>query len=375
MVFSSTLFLFGFLPLFLTAYYACPVRGRNYVQSWFDGSFQKNAEDRFVRELGFRAQLVRTNNELNFVLFGDVVPHLMVGPNDQLFETAYHPRQDWFEGHIIELRERIDRLARLRIGLAARGVALVVLISPSKARTYPEELPTPLRRIAAMKVPTRYDVIRPLLALRDIPVIDAVEQFGLWKGTLPVRLFAKGGTHWNYHAAALVAESLVNRLAEDSGAQYPGLEVLGHDLSWPIRMADRDIADLTNLWNPERFMDRVPYPVFEEMNPQVENQRSLLFVGSSFVWQIADILGDRGICSKLDVYYYHKVRYQYSVWPQRAAAVRGPSVEELQLGAEITKYDAVILEINETIMDHLGFGFIEEACEALGLEIAARPGR
>lgn len=101
------------------------------LATWFDLSFQRSFEARQARKLSFRGHLVRSNNQLNVDLFGDVVPKVRKGTDDELFESGNHPRKAWFTGDVMASRERLRKLAKLQDYLSTRKVALLVMITPS----------------------------------------------------------------------------------------------------------------------------------------------------------------------------------------------------------------------------------------------------
>src|SRR5262249_55495764 len=96
----------------------------------------------------------------------------------------------------------------------------------------------------------------------------------------------------------------------------------------------------------------------------------LLFVGTSFVWTLTDLLHEKDACERLDVYYYFKSRIRYPCGrPTEPPQPREPlDALRLDLAEELRGYDAALLEIDEGFLDRPGSGFPEAALRALGVD-------
>ena len=83
------------------------------------------------------------------------------------------------------------------------------------------------------------------------------------------------------------------------------------------------------------------------------------------------------MCSKLDVFYYYKSRRRYRVWPEPAVpGIKLPiRKNRVELQQTLRGYDAIVIEVNEVLTHELGFGFVEDACRALGIATVPGPGR
>ena len=115
--------------------------------SWIlKGEYQSKVETWLKTKLGFRGKLVRTDNQLNYWLFGLMSSRshtpLILGEDDFLFEKSYID----FYNRLSPAKEGVlevvaANLAELKGLLAKKGIPLLIVISPSKAEVYPEKLP------------------------------------------------------------------------------------------------------------------------------------------------------------------------------------------------------------------------------------------
>ena len=116
------------------------------IQDWLNHRFQDSASKWFSRYFGARGLFVKLGNQANYSLFGTSYMNnqsIIIGKQSQLYEVGYindyckhvHPMPlEIAEAHVKEIAEIQDRLGR-------RGIAFVLLITPSKASIYPEFIP------------------------------------------------------------------------------------------------------------------------------------------------------------------------------------------------------------------------------------------
>ena len=171
----------------------------------------------------------------------------------------------------------------------------------------------------------------------------------------------------------MAALELLDKVAEFTGIESQRPEIVGHEMATPKYWADHDVAVLTNVWNWKRFVGKVSYPIFSKPAPQAAAGPRILFVGGSFIFQVSDTVAEQRLCSKIDILFYDNKWIHY----QGATRGRKQSIDKSRrnLAALLSGYDAVVIESNETLLSQLGYGFIEDACRAVGLEVQPKPGR
>lgn len=334
-------------------------------QKWFSGFFQSNFEKRFSELFGFRASMVKFNNQINFQLFRELnassATLVVFGKDNFLYEKGYidnFNRRDLV--NVKNLREQIFLLKKLQDELERRGILLMLLISPSKANVYPEYLPEELidKRMVLQK--SNYQIAKPLIEKSGVNYLDATDLFLKEKSQVPFTLFAKGGVHWNYYGACQVVSQLIKEM-ETLGKK----DLINITCGPPIvdkkpSGTDKDLADLTNIFTEEVLVADTPHPRYANNANGNEEKSNVLFVGDSFCWTIMKVFESQKIYSERDFLYYNQTNYSGFGNIGRPLPRNRFGFEELLLAKNI-----VIIEVNETGFDNIGYGFIEQAVNFL----------
>jgi hypothetical protein len=352
-------------------------------KSWFSGEFSRQAADWMEQRVGFRGWLVKGGNQLSYSLFGRTIAcasgKVMIGRDRWLFERSYVQHYLRRPGIAPAARDAlVADCAAVGRALAQRGAAFVVLVAPSKAEIWPENLPAEVRpgdRLAALT--NAYDALVPPLTAAGVRVLDAHRLFLEWKPTHPP-LFAPGGTHWNYHGAQLVAQELFAGLRDlPAFAGLPVPSVTGFD-RLPAGGTDVDLRDLINLWRfephgpPRVAFPRLAPPPAEAAAPTLD----VLLIGDSFGFQMVDALARTRLVRNLDFLYYAKRRAAYDLsspdWEtvyslRHRRADRGPfKATPNAIAQRLEGRALVLLVVNEIQLRDAGWGFLAAARAALG---------
>ena len=186
-----------------------------------------------AHDLPIDAALRGAGGVLRWGAFGSGGPQARVGCEGWLYLTE--ELRPW-EGAAAAMAERAAGLARLQRGLAARGITLLIAVTPDKARIHPEHLCGAPYSDQARR---RHDDFIALLAregVRPLPVLAALRAAGgeLWLRT---------DSHWNQRGAALVAR-LVAGAARAVPLDRPGGF---RDETAPARPMPGDLLRLMNL--------------------------------------------------------------------------------------------------------------------------------
>jgi len=192
-----------------------------------------------AHDLPWDAALRGAGGVLRWGLFGSGGPQVRVGCDGWLYLTE--ELRPW-EGAAAAMAERAAGLARLQLALAARGITLLIAITPDKARVHPDHLcGAPLSAQAR----GRHDAFTALLAAagaRHVEVLGPLRAAGgeLWLHT---------DSHWNQRGAALVAGLIARAAAALPMERAPGFRT---ELAAPMPVP----GDLLRLMN----LDQVPDP-------------------------------------------------------------------------------------------------------------------
>ena len=239
-----------------------------------------------------------------------------------------------------------------------------MLISPSKATFFPEYIPRAfIASTAEANQATNYEQVIPLLKKYGVSVVDGRDFFLARKASSTEPLFSKSGTHWTRYGACLMTAQLVEQIAKERK------ETLRAPKCDDVRIAsvpegeDRDLADLTNLWNKRVFYQPLAYPKADN-RVKMPNDLHALIVGDSFSWGLLHIMNDQQLVKGYDFYYYFQTHYK----PDYSST---PVADEPKdaLKQTLADHNLVIVEANEAALGDMGFGFVGEAVGELQSKI------
>lgn len=337
-----------------------PVAG---LAAWWNGTLQSEFDAWLNQRIGLRGLLVRTANQIHYSLFRELPKRsgtqVWLGRDGFLFEKVYVDayNRDGLRPEK-ELRNVSMSTRRLQDRLAADGIALLLVIAPSKAEIYPEYLPGSADVAGRPGRRTNYENLIPYLRQDGVNLVDAHELFLEWKrepGT-PL-LYTKGGTHWNQYGAARVVSQIMERLRGLTGKDLPTMQVIGAVTNRTIVDSDNDLADLLNLWSGRQLAGPQIHPVVKTRTGA--DVPDILFIGDSFVFTLTNLMDREGLYRKRDTYYYYNRHYFYPVEPNVELDKR-----HLDLFEALKGRDAVVIEVGEYWLPRIGFGFVRDLLRA-----------
>jgi hypothetical protein len=148
-------------------------------------------------------------------------------------------------------------------------------------------------------------------ALRDsgINVLDGAGLIHALKGRYEVDLFPQGGEHWNDLGGALVVSALVTEINAQAGREIVPPFTFTYTLSQPTGGADRELADLLNVFFPPLgyLTPKVKYVQSTPCGQGGARTLDAAIVGSSFGHLPASILIEHNCLSALNLYYYARL--------------------------------------------------------------------
>jgi hypothetical protein len=336
------------------------------LASLANGSFQQSVASRFNQRFAGRPLLIRATNELWFRLFHETstaTSQLAIGVDDNLFEKAY--LREYFHQRVDKetLRPWVEQLQRFHELWRSRGVALAVLVSPSKASTYPELAPAKWQRFYDGR-PRAAQQLLELLAEYGIPTVDAHALLAREKASNSpaAPLFAKGSIHWNARGSWLAANELAARWREQ-GKNLQPLELASTTLSDIPGGEDADLVELLNVFAKWRYpTERLT--IAPRLTPP-EQQFKLAAVGGSFSRQLVQQLSSSGQFSEAHLFFYYKLQ-KAAVAADKLTKLREPAAP-LDFEREIFSADCLLLEINEASAlypEHHLSHFVADALDA-----------
>ncbi|MEW6280650.1 MAG: hypothetical protein AB1758_18640 [Candidatus Eremiobacterota bacterium] len=310
------------------------------------GLWQENVTWRFNHGFAGREALIRCTGEAHFRVFRTSPTFssgVLVGRQDTLFERDYL-REFFLERRLDEAatRELVAFLSRLRDACRRRGAAFMLIVTPSKAATYPELAPPGYRRDPR---PRGYDLLKPLLLEAGIPLVDGPElaRRERLRHVWPAPLFPRGGIHWGRWLSFLTAQEAAEAMRRQ-GLPHPRLSLQDVRVEREPRLPDNDLELLLNLARKWEY----PVVVGQQVDtPSEDWGLNLACVGGSFCWQLMDVLNRGRHFTELDCYFYTTDSMRcYTAGGDRE--VRPVSVGDLR--RRLFSADCVILEINESLI-------------------------
>ncbi|MBV8101344.1 MAG: hypothetical protein JOZ31_19545 [Verrucomicrobia bacterium] len=337
------------------------------VTSWLNGDLQKGVNVFISEHFAGRELFIRLYNQSLYSAFDKsymAKEEIIDGKGGDLFQTWYlqvyghdvEPiQQAEAEALVVMMQDLAKRLKQL-------GSCFVFVITPSKASVYPEDIPdrflTKLSRTNRWQ--SNYDILVPLLKKYKIPYVDGRQMTLEHKDSMPVRAFAKTGTHWTRAVAFFPTAALLQTIARESGRETPELMEATEWIDGRPDDTDDDLFRLLNLM--EKPNQRYLHDVFKIADNWPRRKGVLTFVGGSFVGQIESDLEAAEIFESINHYFYFRdIKYLYP-------GGVGYPVDENAIPWKADFWDtvAVVLEANEAMMDseHLP-GFLMAALAEL----------
>lgn len=325
--------------------------------AYWSNRFQPSYEARYDAELSLRGRFVRADNELNLRAFHQVGLNprtsLIIGKDDYLFERSY---VDAFNRHdevpSSAMEPKVERLALLQKYLESRGSMLLLVITPSKPLLYPEYLPPRYVFKERHSVPTNYEKFVPLLNKHGIYTVDGQAYLQERKPQVPFTFFGNSSTHWNEVGACEVTALAMDAIARQLKQPLPALRCHPHSASMRQRKRDIDILQLCNLWYEDRLYQPVYRPRARPASRSAVPMPSLLVIGGSFSFHMADYF--RMYHIDHTIYRYYSTQYYRN---RKTPIVR----EAIDWEKDVFSKQIVLVEVNAEIVHNVGFGFLEDA--------------
>ena len=308
----------------------------------FSAGYQSALAKDFDFHFAGREALIRAIDEFDVRVFRAAPPGLLIGGWPlSIIERPYAAEYCLQRVDREKIRPLVDDLRKMQDFCVARGIAFALVITPSKASIYPENLPAAWQR-RYRRAPRAYDQLIRLLREENVRFVDGHRLALGLKADSPVPVFPAGGVHWGDQAALATTNELLELLASQ-GAGVSPLRDYTSRISDEAQGQDADMMGLINVMFPWR------YPVMQitvaPTAPARAMHPNLVWVGGSFVWKMLLMMGASSQFSELDFYNYYKVA-QYCMADGRLSLVGAPT-PAVNFEADVFAADALVVEINE----------------------------
>ncbi len=307
----------------------------------FSASYQAAVADSFNAHFVGREMLIRGIDEFYLRAFHATPIGVLVGPNRSLVEPIYADDYCLLRGDGETLRPLVEDLRRMQDFCDARGTAFALVITPSKAAVYPENLPANwLRRFRPE--PRYYDEFVTLLREKGVRAVDGHRIAVEMKRATAVPVFPLGGIHWGDPAALATANAVLEQLA-GCGLQVKPMRDSQTEVSADPKGQDRDLVSLINIVFPWHYpVARVtPLPV----SPPPSYRPNVVCIGGSFAWKLLSMLDASGQFSELDQYFYYGRSKSCQVDGEKHEIAK--PAPPIHFDTDVFAADALVLEVNE----------------------------
>jgi len=342
-----------------------------YVNDYFFGSFQNHFYRYLEENVGFHEILVRINNQIAFSLFSMTsASGLVIGRKNYLFADGYIYE---YLGRSFQGRDFWDKkltmIKYIQDTLRKRGVDLIIILEPGKAKYYPEYIPARFK--PDLITISNNDYLVQSFKKEKIQFIDFNTFFASIKDTVPVPLYPKCGIHWSAYGAGIAMDSIIRRMEKIKNRKMVRFGWTGFDRPDTLRTPDYDLGELMNLlfWIPT---DKMVYPRFTFHEDSGCFKPKVITVADSYYWNLYGPGITSMIYGKEYFWDYFKTVYEpvakLTVQNNRInmgdeisqGRIKIKKLEPDSILKEIFDSDFILIMATEGNYYRLGFGFFEE---------------
>ncbi|HPX34813.1 MAG TPA: hypothetical protein PK345_07075 [Bacteroidales bacterium] len=322
-------------------------------KTWMNGTFQSQFNNYLEDHIGFRSFFVRLNNQLDFFLFKKAnAEGIVVGKNNMLFEYDYIRAlngRDFIGKSTID--KKLLRLKFLQKHFKENfDIDFLLILEPSKARTYPEYLPKHYQEMK--KTMSNYEYIGSRLNDLEIKHLDLNRLFINAKDTASYPVYPLYGTHWSEFTMSFVADTLIQFFETMRNINMPGykIEMVISDTLHPMDYdGGRTLNILLKL--PHQPM---AYPVFTfDDNGNDKIRPMVLAVADSYYWNFFNTRIPLHLFANEAFWYFNAKVYPDFYYSEKWT-------KDLNLQNEVEKQNIIILSITERFLYNMGWNFIDQ---------------
>lgn len=280
--------------------------------------YQKAFTAWFDSHLGQKGRAIMTDNAILLHAFHDTKPGsgVVLGDRGVLFaidDVSYYNRgadQLPAPGVVDALA---DRIGALQAALRAQHRALVPVIVASKTSVYRDAVPGDWTRALGEPRPTDGGVYRAMkraLEARGIAYVDARALLTA-PGVQRDQVWGPQARHWSTYGGCLAMREVMRAYAALTGTEPVPYDCRPGPLWRPPAHDDFDLWNLLNAWRPPRI-HKIRTVAVHEPPSEATARPSVMFVGTSFCWNIMFDAFDSGRFGQVHMNYYDKTLVE---WP------------------------------------------------------------
>lgn len=251
--------------------------------TWWDGSFQEYGNNYMNDSIGFRPDLVRMTNQIDYWLFDRInAEKVILGKNGHLFASMYiNEYNAVYNVPDTATRRLCMQLQRIQDTMDKLGKTFIIAITPSKPYVYPSQLPSKWERRANTRA-AFYTQFRQYGDAMHLRFLDFNQWFAAMAPTERYPLMPKTGVHWSCYASILAADSMVHFVERERHINMPHIRITSVKVTDTPRAPDNDISNIINLVYPFA-RETLAYPETDYDTTGNTRPRAI-YIGDSFMW-------------------------------------------------------------------------------------------
>ncbi|MFC2090635.1 hypothetical protein ACFLT1_07625 [Bacteroidota bacterium] len=323
------------------------------AEGWFAGSYQDSLEPALNDRFGFRNFFIRVNNQVAFSLYRKALANgVKIGKKNYLYETNYIKAQlgmDFLGDSLIE--SNVEKLKEIQDYFEKKETHFLVTFAVGKGSFYPEYFPD---SYGEAEGPTNLSTYKKFMDSCKVNYIDFNQWFLEMKDTSRYSLYPKTGIHWSYYGMALVFDSLVNYLEDETDLPMPEVGIGNIKLSRKYRSSDRDIEQGMNLVFRINH-EKMAYPDIIIRDEGIEKVKGVV-IADSFYWGMHNMGFSNRVFRDGEFWYYCKQII--------GNHLDGPvNIEDIDPLERLNDADVIIMMVTEATLMKFPYGIEEIVLE------------
>lgn len=328
-------------------------------QKLLDGQAQTEFEAYVQQYLPGKPFMVRLRNEITFSLL-DTVSNInySMSKDKNLFswENVSYYLQYFAPVSKEGAYELVEKLECLQKLLEDAGKQMYVFITPCKIRYTEDQLPWVDKAMAPPRKEGNYELLTEALSGSRIRYFDSIRYLEEHKSEFDSRvpLFYRTGLHWSVYVGNMTGAAFGEFLEQESGYNLPEMTITANPCENPI-YPDADSFEVFNTIG--KPYDQYYEPVIEITDEETDAP-GFLCRGGSFMGQSLS-------CLIQNHYFGKNVSMENrQIFTEEFGQVKEfSSYEEADMRECLRDIDLVVLEVNETAVSDMSFGFIDYVLE------------
>ncbi len=342
-----------------------PKKPKLSLSGYFNATLQDSVDKYVEHFVGFRPDLVRLHNQIQFSLFDTInAKGVIFGKEGYLFEYNYIRALYGLNFVGLEkVKQDISETVFVNDWLNKQGKHLIIVFAPGKATFFPDKVPD-------MYKPDTIgfrnnDLYSDSLIKHQIPLIDGNKYFLSIKDTSRYSLFPKSGIHWSFYGMGLIFDSLISQMELIGGKKFIDFGMKKVIVSKKLIPPDQDMWEGMNIFiKPNDYA--MPYPEFYFNNAIEDNKPRVIVVADSYYWPYFGSGNATRSFKSHDFWYYN------------AQVIRGDGSETIErhnvdVLSRVMETDFIVLLQTDANMDRFSFGFIHDLYLAINKLDALSP--